>query len=247
VSALTIIHTADLHGDPHGIIERAGNLKQRLPGALWLDSGDALKAPNVSLGITWEDTLTRMTREGCSAMAMGNREFELLAPCHRLKLAQAGFPVIATNLSHPRPRSSPVAREVRFRMADGRRVRIWGALRDMVPSVPAKLLTSYRFSPPLDVLRRRCERAEWDDLLILLSHLGGEEDLSLLKRLPRLDLILGGHDHHSRLERNAGRAAVAPPPHGEALAVIVLKPGSAPDVRFCPPWKEDELVAKIAP
>lgn len=245
--ALTIIHTTDLHGDPHGAIERAGRLLERIPGALWLDSGDALRCGNLTLGLSLERTLRRMAASGCAAMAMGNREFEPCVPCHRLKLMAAQFPVVCTNLVHPRPRSTPIVSEVRFACPGGRRVRVLGALRDMLPYRTAPLVSGYRFRDPLEALRPRCEGADPRDVVILLSHLGGTWDRRLLSMLPRLDLILGGHDHEGRCERSGRRAIVAPSPHGRQIAVITLRLGQPPAVRFTSSqWEEDDVVAEAA-
>ncbi len=245
LAGLTLVHTSDLHGDPHGALDRAGRLLRLIPGAVWLDSGDALKAWNLTLGLKWERTLARMTELGCSAMAMGNREFEPLVPCHRLKLATAGFPVICTNLVHPRPRSVPVVPEVRFRTPDGRRIRVFGALRDMLRSPGSRHLSAYRFRDPLEPLSKRCATAESDELVVLLSHLGGPSDRDLLAMLPRLDLILGGHDHHSRCERSGRRAIVAPHPHGRQVALITVRLDEPPLVRLVgSSWEEADAVAE---
>lgn len=245
LAGLTIVHTSDLHGDRYGALDRAGRLLRRIPGAVWFDSGDALRAWNLTLGLTWERTLARMTELGCSAMAMGNREFEPLVPCHRMKLAAAGFPVICTNLVHPRPRSVPVVPEVRFRAPDGRRIRVFGALRDMLRSSVSRRLSAYRFRAPLEPLSRRCATVEPDELVVLLSHLGGASDRDLLAMLPRLDLILGGHDHQGRCERSGRRAIVAPQAHGRQLALITVRPDEPPIVRFVSsPWEEADAIAE---
>lgn len=245
MTTLTIVHTADLHGDRYGAIERAGRLLRRIPGALWLDSGDALRSWNTTFGLTWERTLARMTELGCAAMAMGNREFEPLVPCHRLKLASAGFPVICTNLVHPRPRRIPVVPEVRFRLPEGGRLRVWGVLRDMLRSPGARLVSDYRFRSPADTLRPHCDNTVPDDTVVLLSHLGGREERDLFNALPRVDLILGGHDHEGRIERCGRRVVVAPQPYGRELAVITLHRGARPEVQFvASDEEEDDAVAQ---
>lgn len=218
---LTLVHTTDLHGGGDGAERRIARVLARHPGALWLDSGDALAAGNLTLGFTRERTLDWMSDLGCSAMALGNREFELTAGALRRKLARARFPILCTNLSAPEGPEQPVRPEALLATPEGRRVRVLGALRSMVCDPAARLVSPFRFREPEEALRDRAAEASPDELVILLSHLGEAADRELLTRVPRLDLILGGHSHWSWLHRADWRVAVSRP-WAEERAISVL-------------------------
>jgi 2',3'-cyclic-nucleotide 2'-phosphodiesterase (5'-nucleotidase family) len=218
---LTLVHTTDLHGGRNGAQRLVGRVLARYPGALWLDSGDALAAGNLTLGLTRERTLEWMSDLGCSAMALGNREFELTAGSLRRKLARARFPVLCTNLVAPEGLDQPVRPEALFATPEGRRVRVLGALRSMVCDPAARLVSPFRFREPAEALRERAAEASADELVIVLSHLGEAADRELLARVPRLDLVLGGHSHWSWLHREEWRVAVSRP-WAEERALTVL-------------------------
>ncbi len=208
---LTLLHTTDLHGARGGALERVARLRARYPDALWLDSGDAMAAPNLSLGLTLERTLERMSALGCTAMALGNREFELWPGALARKLRGARFPVVCTNLVGPERVPMPVRREVLLATAHGRPIRVLGALRSMVADAAARAVSPFRFREPLEAVAEQADGADADDLVVLLSHLGEQTDRELLARIPRLDLILGGHSHWSWLHRLGRRVAVSHP------------------------------------
>ena len=58
----------------------------------------------------------------------------------------------------------------------------------------------WRFLQPWDAVAPFASAIPEGDLLIVLSHVGLSLDRELAKRLPRIDLILGGHSHDT-LER----------------------------------------------
>jgi 5'-nucleotidase / UDP-sugar diphosphatase len=211
VERLTILHTADLHGGRDGARERVSQLLGHYTDALWLDSGDALQAPNLSFGLTWESTFEWMSELGCRAMALGNREFELTQGSLARKLRAACFPIVCTNLVVPPDTTVPVCREVLLATPSGKRIRVLGALRDMVCDVVARSVSPFRFRDPLEAVTEQASEAGEDELVILLSHLGEEADVELLARAPRLDLILGGHSHRGWLHREGWRVATSRP------------------------------------
>ncbi len=239
---MTILHTADLHGAAAKVVDTVRELRRRLPEALWFDSGDALGGPNITLGLLREETLGAMSRARCTAMALGNREFEPFAPCLRRKLRPARFPVVCTNLEHPRPEAAPVCRSVFVRTAAGARLRVLGALRDMLPSRFERAISGFRFADPETALRDELRETDDEEFVVLLSHLGAEPDLALFEALPRIDLILGGHDHVERACVAGERAMLAPRPHGEG--VVVLRAGDGP-VRVAT-WPDETIDACVA-
>ncbi len=128
--ALTIIHTADLHGR----LDRRGAEALRFlaeqTGALLLDSGDAISAGNVYVRAR-EPVLEVMNAAGYDAMAMGNREFFFRKSGLLRKTAQARFPVLATNVL---PLRDDLGHVLRWTVLDtgGRRVGVLGLTPTMI-------------------------------------------------------------------------------------------------------------------
>lgn len=243
-STLVLIHTADLHGSRSGI-ELASRLVRRLAGALWLDSGDAVPAPNISLGLGARPTLERMSKGGCAAMALGNREFELWAGPLCRKLRSARFPVICTNLAHPQLPALPVVSDASVVASGGNRVRIYGLLRDMTASVPAKFVSRFRFHEPASALRNALADVPEDETVVVLSHLGEAADRELLASIERVDVVLGGHDHRPWLHTVAPRAACAPAPKGRTVTVAAGIRKSAIRLWSVTHATEEKCVAEI--
>jgi 5'-nucleotidase / UDP-sugar diphosphatase len=152
-----------------------------------------------------------MSDLGCRAMALGNREFELSAGALHRKARLARFPLVCTNMVSPPDVACRVRREVLLATPSGRRVRVLGALRNMVEGALAERLSPFRFLDPLEAVSEQAALAGSGELVVLLSHLGERADLELLRRVPRLDVILGGHDHRAWLHREGRRVAVSNP------------------------------------
>ncbi len=76
---------------------------------------------------------------------------------------------------------------------------------------PWERVFGWRFLDPLEVAERIAATTPPETTLIALSHLGLPHDRLLAERVPRLDLILGGHSHDTLpepeyVERRADRA-----------------------------------------
>ncbi|MEI6504220.1 MAG: hypothetical protein WCP21_24675, partial [Armatimonadota bacterium] len=103
---LCLLHTADLHD--HLTPAKAARLRElRIERqALLLDSGDALKSPNL-VAQPWPERAIRLMNDaGYDAMCVGNREYGLTWGAMRAKTGEARFPVLSANLL-PRGAASP--------------------------------------------------------------------------------------------------------------------------------------------
>ena len=81
---------------------------------------------------------------------------------------------------------------------------------------PWERLFGWRFLDPLAVAERIAATTPPETTLIALSHLGLAADRRLAQRVPRLELILGGHSHDTLLapEIVAGVPIVHAGPYG---------------------------------
>lgn len=193
---LRILLTADLHGRLSREQARRLGEARRDYGALLLDAGDALTAPNVLVWPWDEPILRRMNEAGYSAMALGNREFFFRRSGLLRKTRPAQFPILAVNLQRREggPALPPYGL---LESPEGELVGVIGVAREMIaPGSAAEFFSDLRFvrwpEAVQETARRLRPAVAW---LVALSHLGPAGDEELARLCPELDLVLGGHAH----------------------------------------------------
>lgn len=209
---LTLLHTNDLHGRivtgtnladrSRGGLARAGGLiksiRQQMPYVLLLDSGDLIHGtPEVFLS-KGRSIIEVMNLLGYDAGCPGNHEFDWSAATARRVLSGARFPWVSANLRDATT-GSPwgPCQEYVIKPVGPLKVAIFGltTLQTLSFEWPS-FLQGVRFDDPLETARRLVPRLRQEaDLVILLSHLGLQEDLLLVSQVPGIDVLLGGHSH----------------------------------------------------
>jgi 2',3'-cyclic-nucleotide 2'-phosphodiesterase (5'-nucleotidase family) len=192
-----IYHTSDLHDRRH-IAAPLRALRARAPGLL-ADCGDSLRGSQ-TVFFRREPIVAEIDAAGYDVQAMGNREFHYLFAAVRARAALMHHPFICANLIDTFGRKLPFVPDITLarRDIDGAPwiVRFFGLL---VPQYPVgsgwERLLGWRFLPPCAVAERIAAQTPAGVTLIALSHLGLFADRELAARVPRLDLILGGHSH----------------------------------------------------
>ena len=192
---MIIYHSNDVHGHA---AELQHLLKKHRGGensSMWLDSGDALLGSNTVFRLR-EPVLALMSALGCSAMAMGNREFNYLRRVMRLRSRQRSFPLLCANLRDLRG-YAPAWQETLTLHTDEGDVTLIGATPvQYVPGSFWEKIFGFRFLDPLTVLPSLAQDARRrGDAVVILSHLGLDTDKRLAALLPPGTLILGGHTH----------------------------------------------------
>ncbi|MDP8215429.1 MAG: bifunctional UDP-sugar hydrolase/5'-nucleotidase [Candidatus Euphemobacter frigidus] len=215
---ITIVYTNDLHG--HLLSERirdwpgqtggyavfAGwfkeirrkNKESDIP-TLLLDGGDIFTG-TVEGNLTKGATVVRlMNLLNYDAMALGNHELDF--GFHNLEhlSEEADFPFLSANVFQKKTgKLLSFVRPYIIKNYEGLVVGIIGATTDEVPSITlTRNVGSLIFKDPVPEVEiyQKLLRREGVDLLIVLSHLGLEEDKKLARAVPEIDLIIGGHSH----------------------------------------------------
>ena len=128
--------------------------------------------------------------------AMGNREFHYIFGAVRARLRKLTAPVVCANLADVYGRKLPFTADAIVRADDGEAVRFFGLLVPQYPAgSPWERLFGWRFNDPLAVATEIARTTPPDVTLVALSHLGLRADRLLAERVPRIELILGGHSH----------------------------------------------------
>ena len=175
--------------------------ERRRGPSLWLDSGDALEGAEVFHRWGGRLELELLSSLGLGAMALGNHELSLDgARLAELFATSARFPVLAANL-RARADSALADRLVPSVLLDAGGVRV-GVVGVANPTSPPNLASPdnpWRLDIATD--SAGAVQAAVDDvaarsaLVVVLSHLGLDQDRELVRNTTGIDLVLGGHQH----------------------------------------------------
>ena len=197
---MRIYHTSDVHDRRH-VAAPIAALRAARPG-LYADCGDSLRGSQ-TIYHRDEPIIAELDAAHVDVQAMGNREFHYLFGLVRARAAQMRHPLLCANLTDTRGRALPFTADLvlqRLSTSSGQAapwtLRFFGLLVVQYPTgSPWERLFGWRFLDPLDVAAQIAETTPPETTLIALSHLGLRHDRLLAQRVPRLDLILGGHSH----------------------------------------------------
>jgi 2',3'-cyclic-nucleotide 2'-phosphodiesterase (5'-nucleotidase family) len=189
---MRLYHTSDLH-DRRGFVPRLRALRDERPGLLF-DCGDSLRGSQ-TMYYRNEPIINEIDEAGYDAQAIGNREFSYAYPLLRARAGKMRHPLVCTNLLDTKERELPFCRSMTMR-ADDVTIHILGLLIMQYPVGSFyERIFGWRFLDPWDAVQPYADRMPEDDMLLVLSHVGLALDRKLAQRVPRIDLILGGHSH----------------------------------------------------
>ncbi len=192
MNALRIYHTSDLH-DHRGFGPRLHELRAQEPGLLF-DCGDSLRGSQTVYHRD-EPIISEIDAAGYDAQGIGNREFHYFFGLLAARARKMRHPLLCSNLVDMRGRPLPFARDATFER-EGWKLRVFSLLVVQYPDgSPWERIFGWRFLDPFAVAQRISEETPADTTLVVLSHLGLRADRELARRVPRLELILGGHSH----------------------------------------------------
>lgn len=190
-------HTSDLH-DHRGFAPRLVSLREEKPG-LYFDCGDSLSGSQTVYHRN-EPIITELDRAHVTAQAIGNREFHYLYPLLRARAEKMEHPLVCTNLIDTKQRDLPFVPKIVLRQAQDDKpdvvIHVVGLLimQYAVGSVYERVF-GWRFLDPWDAIAPYAEQIPPGEMLVVLSHVGLSLDRKLAQRVPRIDVILGGHSH----------------------------------------------------
>lgn len=138
-----------------------------------------------------------MNRCGFDVSGIGNHEFDMGQEGLNRRFRQAEFPFVSCNtdasgavLEQPKP-------YMLKRVGKGNRIAFLGITQvganGMPDSHPSRL-EGLKFTDPVTTALGYAKLKD-KDVLIAVTHLGKETDVELARRMPQLDVIIGGHSH----------------------------------------------------
>ena len=177
----------------------ADSLRALYPDLLILSAGDNRSGDPINdmYEIPAYPMVSLMNIVGFQASTLGNHEFDSGEKGLAQLINMSNFPYLCANC-HPAASTGIHVRPWQMFDVGGVRLAIIGvtALGPMgkPESHPANM-TNIEFSDPLQTVQQYKDLRQKSDVVLLLSHMGYEDDVKLSAELPWVDLIVGGHSH----------------------------------------------------
>ena len=217
---LTLIQQNDSHGhiEPHwelrwrnGVAEtwRAGGyahirahaerIRNECGGAcIHVDCGDAIHGTGPAQWTKGAAVVPALNAVGVELMTPGNWEFGYGPAVLRERRNELAFQMIAANVRRAET-GAPEFAATDIREVNGLRVAFIGITSPIVgTTMPQPFGAGLRFLDALDVLPgivAAIRQQVRPDLIVLLSHYGFAQEVTIARRVDGLDVILGGHTH----------------------------------------------------
>lgn len=228
--ALTILASADLHGDAAVIRgplrEAVGREFAAAPGrVLYVDAGDTIQGTFAAWQSCGQGIMSELGRTGCAVWVPGNHDIEFGWNAFASAVREFPGAVLAANLHAPELADKVVP--YRIFTLKGVRIAVIGTMLPRMNNCFPIPEERFETLPSPESLRRALAEvhAARVDLVVVVRHSGiysaGENLYSMMKELPGVDLVIGAHTHKAESGRRiAGAWYVQPPPHGEGIVKV---------------------------
>lgn len=217
---LTILHTNDTHScilplnknladtmiaGRGGFLRRMALLEEERkkdPDLLYFDSGDFSQGSPYYSMFRGEVEVGLMNRMRVDASTVGNHEFDFGVENLAQIAKTAKFPIVCSNYDFRGTACEGLIKPYTIIRRKGVKIGVFALSPELDGLVSAKTCAGVRFLDPVakaqemtDLLKRK----EKCDVVILISHLGWDEDEMsdqyVVARTRGIDLVLGGHSH----------------------------------------------------
>lgn len=206
---LTILHTNDTHDhlepfdtktgkDLGGVARRATLFKQIkavVPNVLVLDAGDTFQGTPIFTFFEGEADFKAVSQAGYDAITVGNHDLDNGLANLQKQSKHLNLPLLSANLIDKKGQLLFPPYHVFER--GGIKVAVIGVLgQNAYEAIASDRRKDVSIIDPAVVLNKVVPQLrEQVDLVVVLSHIGHEEEVRLASQVPGIDLIVGGHSH----------------------------------------------------
>jgi len=215
------VYVADTMADGNGGLARVATVRQRLADqgpVLFVLAGDVLSPSLLSKYYNGRQMVEAFNAAKLNYATFGNHEFELPLDTLETRVAESDFKWISSNCS--RADGSPFAKVLPWDTlhVSGHKVGLFGL------TLIGNYRKAYRCTDPDSAAHLAIDTlvALGADLVVGITHQTIEADRNLLSREPRLDLILGGHEHEWHDSVVSGRHVVKADANSRTAQFVTL-------------------------
>lgn len=201
MKTIKLIHTNDTHSYLDTSDKRAHVIQKarQTTETLVLDSGDVITGNPYFLVFKGEKEPILMNAMQYDAMTLGNHEFDNGSKFLADFLKQLQFPILASNLDVSQDNALKKVKTILpylIKQLQGIKVGLFGLVTPTTPSSSSPS-PDIIFQDPIVVAKQMVStlRQQGVDVIVLLSHLGDDEDVELAQQVDGIDIILGAHTH----------------------------------------------------
>ena len=225
---VTFYHTSDMHEHSEPlprIAQLVADRKKKDPNVLLIDTGDWMNKGDLTpLNTRGEAIVAMMGAARYDAVIPGNHDFTYAAPRLVELVNKYSLPMLVANFKWSKPPKSKAPAPYRIYKLKGVTVGVIGtappfAAKATGPSV--KILPIIKTIAPIVA-----EVEKKADIIVLLTHLGPPADEEIIKALPRIDILFGGHHHKKFKSLNYNKTTKTIMQHsgffGETIGEVVI-------------------------
>jgi len=198
------VYVADTMADGSGGVARVATVRHRLADQgpiVFVLAGDVLSPSLLSKYYFGRQMVEAFNAAKLDYATFGNHEFELPLDTLETRIAESKFKWISSNCS--RADGTPLAKVLPWDTlrVSGQKVGLFGL------TLQGGYRKAYRCNPPDSSAHLAIDTlvALGAELIVGVTHQTIEADRDLLAREPRLDIILGGHEHEAHDSVVSGR------------------------------------------
>jgi 2',3'-cyclic-nucleotide 2'-phosphodiesterase (5'-nucleotidase family) len=215
------VYVADTMADGNGGLARVATVRGRLADqgpVLFVLAGDVLSPSLLSKYYSGRQMVEALNAAKLDYATFGNHEFELPLDTLEARIAESDFTWLSTNCA--RADGAPLAKVLPWDTVrvSGQKVGIFGL------TLQGDYRKAYRCTDPDSAAHQAIDTlvAQGVELVVGLTHQTIEADRNLLLREPRLDLILGGHEHEAHDSVVSGRHVLKADANSRSAQFVTL-------------------------
>lgn len=219
--AINDVYVADTLEDGRGGLARVATVRRRLADqgpVMFVLAGDVLSPSLASKYYRGRQMIEVLNTAKLDYVTFGNHEFDFELDTLIARIAESDFKWISSNCTRGDGRPFPKVLPWDTVRISGHKVGLFGlTLQGAYPHY-------VRCTNPDTAAHRVIETlsSEGADLIVGLTHQTMQADRSLLGREPRLDLVLGGHEHEAQDSVVSGRHAVKADANAQTAQFVTL-------------------------
>lgn len=172
-------------------------LRAENPNSLFLHAGDVFQGTLYFTQFEGKADLDFLNAMKLDGMSLGNHEFDKGSPTLAAFASGASFPVVCANIDVSADKDlAPLIKPYAIKTVDKARVGIIGLITPDTPyiSSPGKTVV---FQDPIEAAQKYVKELEGKGVnkIVVLSHMGYENDKLLASKVSGIDVVIGGHSH----------------------------------------------------